>query len=63
MPVKSIPLSNELSEIYTPTSLLTQGTRWNHLLTSFESEFKTKVEFVARAPGRVNVIGEHIGKQ
>lgn len=62
MPTKSIPLSKELSEIYTPTSLLTQGNRWNNLLESFKLEFEsTTCQFIVRAPGRVNVIGEHIG--
>lgn len=63
MPSQSIPITTNLNEIYTPTSLLNQASRWNNLLESFEKEFdQTKVEFVVRAPGRVNIIGEHIGK-
>lgn len=26
----------------------------------FEAKYGTKPEFIARAPGRVNIIGEHI---
>jgi galactokinase len=34
--------------------------RLNNLKKSFENEFNLKPTFIVRAPGRVNLIGEHI---
>lgn len=34
--------------------------RYNHLVTKFEQRYGHKPDFLARAPGRVNIIGEHI---
>ncbi|GAA5868163.1 hypothetical protein JCM8547_003364 [Rhodosporidiobolus lusitaniae] len=60
MPTSAIPTADALSQIYTPESLLAQGGRWNSLFDAFAKEFGTGVEKVSRAPGRVNIIGEHI---
>ena len=35
-------------------------TRWKGLLSSFSKTYGHKPDFVARSPGRVNIIGEHI---
>ncbi|CAO1639376.1 unnamed protein product [Sympodiomycopsis kandeliae] len=57
-----IPLVDSLSSIYSSQSaVLSQGPRWDNLLSSFSQHFNgEKPSFVARAPGRVNVIGEHV---
>ncbi len=34
--------------------------RYEELVQSFEKAYGRKPEFIARAPGRVNIIGEHI---
>ncbi|PFH45871.1 hypothetical protein AMATHDRAFT_70991 [Amanita thiersii Skay4041] len=34
--------------------------RWNRLVAEFERRFGRKPVYIARAPGRVNLIGEHI---
>ena len=34
--------------------------RYEHLVAKFEERYARKPDFVARAPGRVNIIGEHI---
>ncbi|KAL8292829.1 hypothetical protein RQP46_000523 [Phenoliferia psychrophenolica] len=60
MPFESIPLRTELAKVYTPASLLQQGERWASLASAFEASFSTPLQKIARAPGRVNVIGEHI---
>lgn len=60
MPTQAIPTCTELSEVYTPESLVHQGQRWNGLLEAFEKEYGTearKAAKVSRAPGRVNIIG------
>lgn len=34
--------------------------RFNNLITTFQSKYGHKPEFVSRSPGRVNIIGEHV---
>jgi hypothetical protein len=58
MPNSPLPLATSLDEVYTPGSLLHQGQRWDQLAQAFEAEYGVKPQKVARAPGRVNVIGE-----
>ncbi|EAQ88396.1 hypothetical protein CHGG_05015 [Chaetomium globosum CBS 148.51] len=55
-----VPIAHSLSDIYTSDALPSQTKRWNRLLAKFESLHGRAPEFVSRAPGRVNVIGEHI---
>ncbi|KAK6064523.1 galactokinase [Seiridium cupressi] len=55
-----VPEVTALQEIYTEQSLLDQGVRWNKLLEKFQSLYARPADFVARSPGRVNIIGEHI---
>ncbi|KXJ95714.1 ribosomal protein S5 domain 2-type protein [Microdochium bolleyi] len=55
-----VPQTTALQDVYTPQSLGEQGVRWNALLEKFQSTYGTPAEFVARSPGRVNIIGEHI---
>ncbi|GAA6029776.1 hypothetical protein JCM8097_001044 [Rhodosporidiobolus ruineniae] len=60
MPASAIPTYDSLDQLYTPESLLSQGERWNSLFDAFNKEYGTPAQRVARAPGRVNIIGEHI---
>jgi galactokinase len=55
-----VPEVTALQEVYTEQSLLEQGERWNKLLEKFQSLYGHPAEFIARSPGRVNIIGEHI---
>lgn len=55
-----LPLVNSLDEIYTPAALVHEGERWNKVFEKFQQEYGTPVQKVSRAPGRVNIIGEHI---
>lgn len=55
-----VPRASSLSDIYTQDALLSQGKRWDHLVSKFTSTYGHTPEFVSRSPGRVNIIGEHI---
>ncbi|EPQ52469.1 Galactokinase [Gloeophyllum trabeum ATCC 11539] len=56
-----IPVFNTLEEAYSSLgSALDHAPRWDNLAVEFESRFGRKPAFIARAPGRVNLIGEHI---
>ncbi|KUI55939.1 Galactokinase [Cytospora mali] len=55
-----VPFAQSLDKIYPEAALASQGKRWNNLLTQFQSTYGHPAEFVARSPGRVNIIGEHI---
>ncbi|KAI9738070.1 MAG: galactokinase [Claussenomyces sp. TS43310] len=56
----TVPVATSLEDIYTPDAVQTQGTRWDHLLSTFKSTYGHSASFVSRSPGRVNIIGEHI---
>ncbi|CAI2180591.1 17552_t:CDS:1 [Funneliformis geosporum] len=51
---------SSISDIYPELSLSSQITRYKKLIDSFEKLYNRKPKFVARSPGRVNLIGEHI---
>jgi galactokinase len=55
-----VPHAKSLSDIYTEDALTSQGKRWNRLLQTFATSYSQPAHFVARSPGRVNIIGEHI---
>lgn len=55
-----VPFARSLDEIYTSDAVASQGERWNNLLKQFQATYSQPAEFVARSPGRVNIIGEHI---
>ncbi|KAH7310452.1 ribosomal protein S5 domain 2-type protein [Stachybotrys elegans] len=55
-----VPLASGLADIYEPQALAAQATRWNKLLARFQEKYGHAASFVARSPGRVNIIGEHI---
>src|SRR6478735_7637904 len=56
----TVPIAQSLKDIYTDDALTSQSKRWNNLLSTFESQNGRPATFVARSPGRVNIIGEHI---
>lgn len=53
-----VPTTSSLDDIYPAEARTKQKKRWNNLLTKFENEFNGRAAFVARSPGRVNIIGE-----
>ncbi|OXG38945.1 galactokinase [Cryptococcus neoformans Bt15] len=56
-----ITVFNSLQEIYPSASaVLREGQRWNTLLARFQEQFGEAPAYIVRAPGRVNVLGEHI---
>ncbi|KIJ51519.1 hypothetical protein M422DRAFT_58977 [Sphaerobolus stellatus SS14] len=56
-----IPVVSSLTDVHGDAALaLKHGERWDHLASEFERFFDRKPTHVARAPGRVNLIGEHI---
>ncbi|KAM7201992.1 Galactokinase [Rhypophila sp. PSN 637] len=56
----SVPIARSLEDIYTSDALPSQTKRWDALLSKFQSIYGQAPDFVARSPGRVNIIGEHI---
>lgn len=56
----NVPITQSLDDIYPADALEAQGTRWTRLLSAFKTRYGRPAEFVARSPGRVNIIGEHI---
>ncbi|KAK1994043.1 galactokinase [Colletotrichum falcatum] len=55
-----VPTAISLADIYTEDALPAQTKRWSSLLSQFRSEYGHPAAVVARSPGRVNIIGEHI---
>ncbi|OLY81646.1 Galactokinase [Smittium mucronatum] len=56
---KVVPVANTVSEIYSG-DISSQEERYLNLINKFQEIYGTKPQFIARSPGRVNVIGEHI---
>jgi galactokinase len=60
-----VPQLESLEDVY-PSSDLNLGvsqehtSRFKNLLTQFKNVYGHKPEFIARSPGRVNIIGEHV---
>lgn len=56
-----IPIYTNLNHLYANLgTTLNHAERWNTLVEEFEKRYGRKPEYIARAPGRINVIGEHI---
>jgi galactokinase len=53
-----VPTATKLSDIYTEDAVEAQRKRWDNLLSAFKTSYGRPAEFVARSPGRVNIIGE-----
>ena len=54
----TVPTVRSLGDMYSADAVASQTTRWNGLLAKFKSTYGRKPDFVARSPGRVNLIGE-----
>jgi galactokinase len=55
-----VPVPKSLKDIYTEDAIHLQTSRWEALLKTFQTNYGHNAQFVARSPGRVNIIGEHI---
>jgi galactokinase len=55
-----IPYATALDEVYPVEQVEAVRPRWNRLLQQFSHNFIYRPDLVARSPGRVNLIGEHI---
>ncbi|KAK1223491.1 galactokinase [Marasmius sp. AFHP31] len=56
-----IPVYTNLNELYGELgTTLNHAQRWNELAENFQKKFGRKPAYIVRAPGRVNLIGEHI---
>lgn len=53
-----VPTATSLRDIYPEDAVPVQTKRWERILAKFEETYGKKAEFVARSPGRVNIIGE-----
>jgi galactokinase len=53
-----VPEATSLRDIYPEDAIDAQAERWEHLLQAFKREYGNLPGFVARSPGRVNLIGE-----
>ena len=55
-----VPTVTALQDIYTAQAVPEERSRWGRLLEKFQATYGGAAQFVARSPGRVNIIGEHI---
>ncbi|KAJ6459427.1 Galactokinase [Mycena vitilis] len=56
-----IPVYTNLKDLYASLGTsLNHAERWDNLAEEFEKRFGKKPTYIARAPGRVNLIGEHV---
>lgn len=57
----SVPVASSIESLYAPEALEFQRQRWSRLVHVFKELYGDKSpSFIARSPGRVNIIGEHI---
>ncbi|KAF9260133.1 galactokinase gal [Marasmius fiardii PR-910] len=56
-----VPIYTNLNELYGELgTTLNHAQRWNELAEDFQKKFGKKPAYIVRAPGRLNLIGEHI---
>jgi len=56
-----IPVYTSLNDVFGDLQTASiQSTRWDGIVKEYESRFGRKPTYIARAPGRVNLIGDHI---
>ena len=53
-----VPTATSLRDIYPEDAVPVETKRWEKLLARFKEVHGRQAEFVARSPGRVNIIGE-----
>jgi galactokinase len=53
-----VPKHESLEEFYPTSTVKVQEGRWERLKDEFEKIFEERPTFIARSPGRVNLIGE-----
>jgi len=56
----SIPVIDDISVLYSAPKLASARERWSELHAKFQDLYGQAPDFIARSPGRVNLIGEHI---
>ncbi|KAJ6561760.1 galactokinase gal [Mycena capillaripes] len=58
---EAVPVYTNLKDLYASLGTsLNHAERWSNLAEEFEKRFGKQPTYIARAPGRVNLIGEHI---
>jgi galactokinase len=61
-----VPQTESIAEVYATDDASFNSVapehqqRWTNLITQFNKTYNHRPDFVARSPGRVNIIGEHI---
>jgi galactokinase len=65
-PPELVPQTESIAEVYATDDASVNSVapehqeRWTNLITQFNKSYNHRPDFVARSPGRVNIIGEHI---
>lgn len=65
-PQELVPQTESIAEVYATDDASVSSVasehqqRWNGLISQFNKQYNHRPDFVARSPGRVNIIGEHI---
>ncbi|KAG0254699.1 galactokinase [Mortierella polycephala] len=60
MTTSTIPIIDDISVLYSEAKIASARARWSDLSIRFEKMYGRVPDFIARSPGRVNLIGEHI---
>ncbi|KAF9948544.1 galactokinase [Mortierella alpina] len=60
MTFTTIPVIDDISILYSEPKIASARARWSNLSIQFEKLYGRLPDFIARSPGRVNLIGEHI---
>jgi galactokinase len=53
-----VPTATSLGDIYPEDAVPAETKRWESILERFKDLYGKQPDFVARSPGRVNIIGE-----
>lgn len=56
----TVPVVHELHDVYSEDFLPAESRRWQALRDRFREVYGRAPQYIARAPGRVSLIGEHI---
>jgi len=65
-PQELVPQTESIAEVYATDDASANSVapehqqRWSALIQQFNKQYNHRPDFVARSPGRVNIIGEHI---